>query len=602
MSIRTRPVKRSRRARLSRLFEGEERQQLVVTIVFILAIIAVLLILLGTVALAWYNDNLRPLANVGGVEIGPQQLRDYEALETWQINRDLNRLTQAQVDGTIDPTTAGTLSQDLNTQGSNLTSDALTPLVDLVYQSQLAPAQGISVTDQDIDQRLATETAAPEQRHVLAIVIAPQAADATTGPTTAEQKAARDQAQAALDAINSGQSFADVAAQYSTDPSAQNGGDYGVVEKGMVLDTDWGDALFALPQGGTTGIILGTDGSYRIGRVTEITPGAEVPGAREDLFAHVSEAAARQLLGYQIGAERLHDKIVADALAQTPEQAHLATIYIDGLDTGDPSEADGEIHYSEIVFAPNHDETTAANLAADDPAWATALQDANNALADIQAETDPATRETTFGRLASELSDDATKSQNGDVGWMTKDLVPATLADALWGSDHAKDDVLGPIRSDEGYYLLLFQEKRASIADRLKAVQDALAQPGANFSDVADQLSEQQNKEPGGDLGWWIKDDLLSQTQDSTFTDTVFGLDVGQVSDPLELGNGHFFIKMEEKGPRALDADQASAARATAFDNWYSSQLNNAKANGTVSIAGEAVTPTLAPGSDQQAP
>ena len=598
MTIRTRRVTPSRRTRLARMFEGDERQQLVVTILFILAIVAVLAILLGALGLAWYNDNLRPLATVGGAEVGPSQLRSYVSFEGWRIGQDSDRITQATIDGTIDATTAQTLQQDLDTQTQDLTNSALNQMVDLVYQSQLAASQGISVSDQDIDQRLTEDVSSPEQRHVLAILVAPQAADLSSGPTVEEQKAALDKAQAALDALNSGQSFGDVAAQYSTDPSAQNGGDYGLVTKGMVLQPDWGDALFKLPQGGTTGIILGSDGIYRIGRVTDITPGSEVPGTRTGLFGAVSEQDVRQLIGYQIGVERLQDKVVADALTQTPEQAHLAAIYIDGLVSGDPSEADGEIHYSEIVFAPNNDETNAPNLAADDPAWAKALQDANTALAQLQT-TDASALESTFGQLASELSDDPTKTQNGDVGWMNRDLAPAAISDALWGSDHQKDDLIGPIKSDAGYYLLLFQEKRASVADRIKAVQDALAQPGADFATVANQLDESPGKQAGGDIGWWYQDELMQQTQDTTFVDSIFALNVGQVSDALEFGSGHYFIKMEEKGPRGYDPDQAASVRADAFSTWYATQLDTAKNNGTVVVAGEVVTPTLQPGPPQ---
>jgi parvulin-like peptidyl-prolyl isomerase len=601
MSMRSRRVTPSRRSRLASLFQDEARQQLFVTIGFILTIVAVLLILFGALGLAWYNDNLRPLASVAGVDIGPPQLRAYVTLEGKLLQFDQDQLTQAQINGTVDATTYSTLSSQINTEVQNLASNALSQMVDLVYQSRLASDQGIAVTSQDIDQRLLEDVSSAEQRHVLAIFVAPQAADPTTGPTIEEQRAALDKAQAALDALNSGQTFASVAAEYSTDPSAAKGGDYGIVDKGLVTDANWGNALFKLPQGGTTGIILGADGVYRIGRVTQITPGTEVAGDRSDLFSVVAEQDVRQLLGYQIGAERLQDKIVSDALAQTPEQVHLGEIYIDGVDTGDPTESAGEIHYSEIVFAPNHDMANAPTLAADDPAWHTALQDADTALAQLKT-TAAADLESTFSRLASELSDDPTKSQGGDVGWMNKDLAPATISDALWGSNHQKDDIIGPVRSNEGYYLLLFQEKRASLADRIKAVQDALAQPGADFATVSDQLDESTQRQAGGDLGWWYQDELLQQTGDSTFVDAIFALNVGQVSDPLQFGNGNYFIKLLERTPRAYDPDQAASVRASAFSTWYQSQLSTAENTGNVSIAGQTPIPTLIPGTDQVSP
>jgi len=75
MSIRTRRQARpSLRTRLGRLVEGEERQAVVVTALFIGAIVLVVLALVGAIGLAWYNDNLRPLARVGSAEIVPQRV------------------------------------------------------------------------------------------------------------------------------------------------------------------------------------------------------------------------------------------------------------------------------------------------------------------------------------------------------------------------------------------------------------------------------------------------------------------------------------------------------------------------------------------------
>ena len=62
------------------MFDNEERQQQLVTLLFVLAIAAVVLILLGALGLSFYNDNLRPLARVNAVEVGPQLLRQYAAL------------------------------------------------------------------------------------------------------------------------------------------------------------------------------------------------------------------------------------------------------------------------------------------------------------------------------------------------------------------------------------------------------------------------------------------------------------------------------------------------------------------------------------------
>ena len=83
MTLRLRRPKGGIRTSLGKMVEGEERQSAVLTCAFIATIVAVVVILVGAIAVSWYNDNLRPLARVGTVEVRPQQLRD--ALVTWCV-------------------------------------------------------------------------------------------------------------------------------------------------------------------------------------------------------------------------------------------------------------------------------------------------------------------------------------------------------------------------------------------------------------------------------------------------------------------------------------------------------------------------------------
>ena len=602
MSIRhRRPQRIGIRTRLGHLVEGDERQQLLVTGFFIVAIVAVILILVGAVALAWYNDNLRPLAHVGSVEIGPQILKDSVRLEGWRIARDESRITQAQIDGTLDANTAQLRLSALDQRTQDLSTTALDDLVDEVYQSQLAADEGISVSDADVNARIEDEVAAQEQRHILAVVVEPQMADATAGPSVTESRAALSEAQKALADIQAGRDWAEVAKQYGTDDKSKSGGDLGLLTQTSVADEGFGARLFELEVGGTTEIVRGDDGAYRIGKVTEIVPAGEEPGLRSGLDKAVSDQSLRDLLRYQIAAERLSDKITQEALQATPEQVRLAVIYIAGLYSGDTgATSEGEIDYSEIVFAPNDNLDTAPDLAADDPAWDTAKADADRTLADLKSVTDVEAMKTRFGQLASELSDDATSADDGSVGFVTRDIPPTAVADALFDGTWQENDLIGPIRGDAGYYVLLFHERRASAEDRVKAVQDALAQPGADFNAIAKELSDGPEKDDGGEIGWLTKDQLGTD-----IADTIFGLAPGQVSDPLELSgsDGHYIVKVEEKAVRALDADQVPTIRANAFGDWYATRRTEAETNGTITIAGTDLTGgDLIPGTDQGTP
>jgi hypothetical protein len=170
MTIQTRrPQRIGVRARLGRLTATEERQQVLITVLFIAVIAAVALILLGAIGVGWYNDNLRALGKVGSVEIGPQTLRDKIGLEQFRINRDEGRVTQAQVAGQLTADEANAKDQALQTRSSNLSTTALESIVDSIYQSQLAPDNGVTVADSDVQAAYEQEISDPEQRHVYVV-------------------------------------------------------------------------------------------------------------------------------------------------------------------------------------------------------------------------------------------------------------------------------------------------------------------------------------------------------------------------------------------------------------------------------------------------
>lgn len=594
MTLRVRRQRPSVRTRLGRLVEGEERQQFLVNALFVTAIAAVVLILVGAVGLAWYNENLRPLARVGSVEIGPQLLRDRLNLEQWRIERESNRITQAQINGEIDAQSAQQRLAALQQRLEGLGSTGLDDLVDVIYQSQLAADEGITVSNADIDQRLTDELAGVEQRHALMIVVEPQAADEDAGPTSAERRIALERAEAAHAALTTGAEFADVAREFSDHETAANGGDLGVVTRNSVGDDEFADALFELELGDTTSVIRDAGGAYRIGRVTEIMDAPEEPGLRDKLLADVVEPNVRDQLRYEIASDRLREKITAEALAATPEQVRIAVIFIEGLSSGDPEEADGEIDYSEIVFAPNDDLVDAPDLPADDPAWTEAQADADAAFAELTAITDPEQRQVRFEALATAISDSPSADQAGAVGFVSRGIPPTAVGDALFDATHAEGDLIEPVRADAGWYVLMFHERRGSPEERIQAVRDALAEPGADFAEVARELSDGPEAEDGGEVGWVTRDQLTEE-----LAEDIYALEVGQVSEPLELGDGQYFVKLEDKAVRPLDADQIPNIRISAFENWYAEKKDEAETNGTIVYADEElVEGDLDPGVD----
>ena len=94
-----------------------------------------------------------------------------------------------------------------------------------------------------------------------------------------------DKANQALGDLNAGKDFSEVAKTYGTDAKSQAGGDLGVIPQIAVSDDTLGQALFKLPLNGTSGVVRGADGTYHVGRVTEIDPGQEDSNLKIKLLA-----------------------------------------------------------------------------------------------------------------------------------------------------------------------------------------------------------------------------------------------------------------------------------------------------------------------------
>jgi parvulin-like peptidyl-prolyl isomerase len=200
-----------------------------------------------------------------------------------------------------------------------------------------------------------------------------------------------------------------------------------------------------------------------------------------------------------------------------------------------------------------------------------------------------------FRTIATERSDSPTSEDGGLVDFTTRGLLPEAVGDALFEGTHANGDLIGPIRGDAAYYVLIFEERRESPQQRIKAVQDLLAQPGADFAAIAREHSEGPEAEEGGEVGWVTRDQLSPE-----LADDVFAMAAGGITEPLELGEGHYIVKVEEKGTRPLDADQIPEVKAVAFEDWYAPKKDEAKNTDVIVIAGETeeTEEDLEPGGD----
>lgn len=108
------------------------------------------------------------------------------------------------------------------------------------------------------------------------------------GATPEQKTAARELAESVLGELGAGADFADLARRHSTGPRAQEGGDFGFIEKGYWM-AQLDEAAFGLKVGEHSGIIEVDDGFYILycaaKKEASLTPLEEVwDGIEEQLF------------------------------------------------------------------------------------------------------------------------------------------------------------------------------------------------------------------------------------------------------------------------------------------------------------------------------
>ena len=392
---------------------------------------------------------------------------------------------------------------------------------------------------------------------------------ASTGPTAAQKAQAKADADAAMAALNAGTPFATVAKKYSTDASATSGGDYGYITATDTVDSAWVSALFKLPLNGMTGVILGSDGTYRIGKVTDIVPAKTDPNYAQKLQqAGVNLTAYRTAIQYNLIAQKLQTAVTKQATTGNIEQVHAWEIEVATSDSQGNPITGPEVKASHILFSPKGNPNNASSIPASDPSWAAAEKLAQAAADQLRAITDPAKRAAEFAALAKKESNDTTSGANGgDLGWFTQGSMVPQFSAPLFTGTHTPDEIIGPVKSQYGYHVILFVASRPAPQQRVAEIQKELAAPGASFSAIAKTNSDATDAVAGGDMGW-VAPLQLQQSIESV----LFGLKVGQVSAPQTQTDGIYLYQISQKESRPIDSSQLTTLQGAAFTNWYAEQ------------------------------
>ncbi|MBF0153294.1 MAG: SurA N-terminal domain-containing protein [Magnetococcales bacterium] len=262
----------------------------------------------------------------------------------------------------------------------------------------------------------------------------------------------------------------------------------------------------------------------------------------------------------------------------TPLQVKLAYVTLNAASVRDDiqvTDQEVETYYQDHLSEYQSEESRQvrhilARVSADNKESTRALEKIHQAKARIKGGD-------SFEEVARQLSEDATASEGGDLGLLTRGITQPVFDKVAFSL--AAGEVSEPVRTDSGYHLLKVErivpattralpDVAADIRHRLREekVQDAIY---ARSVTMEDQLSAQVDlKTMAKDLrlgyqetGLLRRDDpKLQETEKSPkFQDSAFSLAQGGTSPLLEVNDGTYIVVkvVERHEPQAMKLDEA---------------------------------------------
>jgi parvulin-like peptidyl-prolyl isomerase len=557
MTLRARQGSKS-----NRHWDDGHRRHLLMNLGFGLTIVIALLLLAVAGGIAWYGDHLAAVAKVDNTTITKDQFNKQVAANAFLTDYQRRRVRTLLSAGHLWATDANSRISSLDSQAAQAENIALQQLTDGTIMLDLASKNGIAITDADVSAKITEAATTPELRHVWQIVVAPTLAAGETTASAAETAAAKGKADQALTALQGGADWATVAKSTSTDTAtAPSGGDVGYIDKSSSLDPAFVEALMAAKPNTPTAVIEGADGSFRIGRVTDvIPPSVDATFTDQAATAGISAQDLHSTFQYATANSKLSDYITNQALAVAP-QRHVYEIY---MQTSASESGPSAIRVRHILFSPNHDPNNASTVASTDPAWAAAKALADAAYAKLQA--DP----TQFDSMARAESDEsAAKTTGGKLPYFSKDdQIDPAFAAAIFQPGLQPGQLLAPVKSSFGWHVIqvMHGPTDAQWADKLIAQSTSLDA----FKVLARDNSDKAEAAQGGDMGW-IGQNTFQVSK--TVSDAIFAAPVGKVSEMLQVdGDGTYIFWVAEEASKAPDGTQAASIKSNAFSTWYTDQ------------------------------
>ncbi len=571
MTFRTRYAPRPTRRRARR---DDTRRAVLLTFAFVAAIVVALSLVASLFVANYYTDHGAPVASVNGEAISKDAVRNRVAFNVGRDKRQVQDYLVLRNQGKITADENSTISQGplANETATTLYSDALKQLMTEATLRQYASKHGISVSDQQVQDQIKTDSTIPELRHVMVIGSAPRATPPASAVTPQDVDSAKAKADAYLAQLKAGAKWSDVSAESTNDNQGATT-DLGLSTKdGLSLDPDLAEAIFNLAKpNDVTAVFKGTDGIFRIATVTSIVAPYYDAGWVTAIGGDYQGYAKSEAL-----QKAVQDAVDKQYIDSPTVQSNVLEIAV-AAGYGQPGNGD-EVKIAMMVFAPNHSQTGAASIATSDPAWADAKSRADAAVATLRADPskfDSMARDTT-------KNDDAVwTSTGGELPWIPADLFNAQTAGgqtglalpglqlAVFAPNLTPNTILDPIQeTSQGYVVVKFEGRRPGPSQRIADAQLTIA-AGADFATVARQESESPTAPDGGAFGW-VAQYMLTQDQQSAISSTP----VGGVSR-MVTSNGYWIYKVTDRQTRLPDAATAAKLKKVVFPAWLTQLQSN---------------------------
>ena len=338
--------------------------------------------------------------------------------------------------------------------------------------------------------------------------------------------------------------------------------------------------MFAAEVDTPTAVIEGADGTFRIGRVSEIAPATVDSDYQAKLQNDgIDLAKYRAVVAGDVTREKLEEKIVADASKPAP-QRRVAEIYI--RDSGADVAADA-IKTRHILYSPKDDAQGAADVPDTDPSWDIAKTAAEATY--VKLLNDPSLFDSIARAESDEASATGPSGTGGKLPYFDKDSeIDEAFKAAITAEGLKPGDLIAPIKSAFGWHVIqiMYGPTDSDHLDALKTQADA----GADFGVLARDNSEAPDASLGGDIGWVAKGQF-----DELATAAIFAAPVGKTSSVVKVADdGIYLFKVFEEETRAPDGRQLDTIKAKAFDDWYTPKKDAATITRDESVTGAGAT------------